>query len=178
MDITYLGGHSFVLKGEHTIAINPPAGSPRSDITLHSKRQARSKEIVNGPGEYEIRGSLIVTLELGPCDATTLIHAVEVGGLAVVHLGPTVRDLSERAISDLGRVDILLVNADDLRAAQAAVTDLSPRLIIPYGAHAGELCAALGVKDPQPQARLVWNGLTPQLKVVLLKTAGTKRRAA
>jgi hypothetical protein len=178
MDITYLGGHSFLLKGDCTLAINPPAGTPRQDITLHSGRKARSKEIVNGPGEYEIGGCLIVTLELGPRDASDLAHAIEIGGLHVVHLGTAIRPLNDRAVADLGRVDVLLVNTDDLRAAQTAVTDLTPRLVIPYGSHATELCTALGVKDARQQPRLSWNGSTPQPKAVLLKPAVAKRRAA
>jgi hypothetical protein len=178
MDITYLGGHAFLLKGDRTIAINPPAGTPRQNITLQSARRARSKEIVNGPGEYEIGGCLIVTLEVGPRESSELAHAVEISGLNVVHLGTTVRPLNDRAVADIGRVDILLLNADDLRAAQAAVTDLTPRLVIPYGAHAAELCGALGVKDARPQPRLTWNGISAQPKAVLLKPATAKRRAA
>jgi hypothetical protein len=178
MDIAYLGDHSFLVKGERIVAINPPAGTARPDIALHSRRQARSKEIVNGPGEYEIGGCLIVTVELGPREASTLAHAIEVGGLNVVHLGTIIGALSDRAAAGLGRADVLLVNTDDLRAAQEAITNLTPRLVIPYGPHAAELCAVLGVKDARPQPRLSWNGITTQPKAVLLKPLATRRRAA
>jgi L-ascorbate metabolism protein UlaG (beta-lactamase superfamily) len=177
MDITYLDGASFQVRAERLIAINPPNAAP-ADIVLHSKRQTRSKHIVNGPGEYEIGGVLIPTTEVGPKETPTLVHALDFDGMSVVHLGAAVPELDDRALDALGRVDVLLLNADDLKAAQAAVRDLEPRVVIPFGQRAAELCAALGVKERRAESRFSWNGVTNPPRAVLLKAPSTRKRAA
>ena len=177
MEIIYLDGATFQIKGDRTVTVNPPPAMA-VDIVLHSVRQKSSKQIVNGPGEYEIGGVLIATVEVGPRQAATLVHGVEVGGVNVVHLGMGEPELDERAFDALGAVDVLLVNADEPAAAQAAVRNLEPRIVIPFGPKAAELCAALGVKEPRAEPRFSWNGLSAAPKAVLLKATRSRKRAA
>lgn len=174
MDITYLGEASFLIKGDRVVAINPGRDAPRADVALHSSRQKDRRLIVNGPGEYEIGGVLIVTVGTGPTG--TLSHAVEIGGLNVVHLGGEA--MSDREIAAFGEVDILILAARDLASAQRIVAVLEPRVVLPYGPGSEELSAALGVRDVQPESRFSWNGSGTPPKVVLLKPAGHKKRAA
>jgi hypothetical protein len=173
MDITYAGGASFTVKGERTIAINPSGRDHGADIVLHSARQKRGKLIVNGPGEYEIGGVLIATVETG---GKTLVHAVEVDGVNIVHVGGDPAGLSERDLAVIGPVDVLLIEASDVKAAQTAVTSLTPRVIIPFGGHAAEVCATVGISGAEPQNRFSWNGVTTPAKAVLLKEPGTRRK--
>jgi len=175
MDITYGGGASFLVKGERAVALNPAPQSPRTDIVLYSSRQGSG--IVDGPGEYEIGGVLIVTEEAGPRGCGALAHGVEIQGINVVHLGAQVHDLTERQTAAFGSVDVLILNADDPRAAQRAVQALEPRVVLPFGSKAAELCSELGARDLQPEARFTWSGGTPP-KVVLLKESESKKRAA
>lgn len=177
MEITYLSGASFQIKADRIVALNPPQGIA-ADVVLHSARQNSSKHIVNGPGEYEISGVLIFTVEAGPKDSATLVHAIETGGVSIVHLGTPLHQLDKRALEALGRVDILLLNAEDLATAQEAVRDLEPRIVIPFGSRAPELCVALGVREPRAESRFSWNGLTTPPKAVLLKAPGARKRAA
>src|SRR5947209_253822 len=164
MDIRYLGNTALLLKGDRTVAMNPGTGMDRPDIALHTKRQRSQKLIVNGPGEYEIGGVLIGTVALGDL----LAHAVELDGINVVLVVGDASKLDERALATLGRVDVLLVNADDVRMAQAAVSELTPRVVVPFGEHATEICSAVGVKDASAQARFSWNGTTNPPTAVLL----------
>ena len=178
MDITYLGGASFLLKGEQVVAVNPTGRSAGAGITLHSSRRQNARSIVDGPGEYEIGGTLIATLEKGQNGASTLVHAGELGGLNVVHAAGGLAELSEDDLQALGKVDVLLVSAEDLKAAQLAVTELTPRVTLPFGPGAPELCAVLGVRAPEPQPRFSWNGAGSVPKAVLLKAVTPRKRAA
>jgi hypothetical protein len=171
MEITYAGANSFVLKGERTVVINPSASTERADIPLYTRRQKSKKLLINGPGEYEIGGVLVTSVALGD----DLVHAVEVDGINVLHLTGDARKLTDRDLSAIGKVDILLVEAAELKQAQNAVSDLTPRVVIPFGAHAAEVCATSGVKDAQPQARFTWNGVTAPARAMLLKEPAKKR---
>jgi hypothetical protein len=87
-------------------------------------------------------------------------------------------ELTEREVLALGKIDVLLLPADDLRAAQSLVTDLVPRVVIPFGANAAELCAALGVPGATLESRFAWNGTAATPRAVLLKPVAARRRAA
>lgn len=177
MDIIYRGASSFEIQGEHAIAVNPTSVTG-ANIALHTTRQHKPAGVVNGPGEYDIAGVLIVTLEKGPRNASTLAHALIVDDLSIVHLGDVTHDLTDRDVSAIGKVDVLIVNADDLRQAQAAVADLEPRVVLPFGASSTELCAALGEKSPEPQTRFTWPRNRVPPKAVLLKAVSSRARAA
>lgn len=174
MDISYAGGASFVIKGERTVVINPTGAAAKAHVVLHSERQRARKLIVNGPGEYEIGGVLIASVRSG----RSLAHAVEVNGINVVCLTGRCKDMDPSEMAALGRVDVLLVGADDLQAAREAVAALTPRVVIPFGTQAAEVCAAAGVKAVTPQPRFSWNGTGTPPKAVLLKAPGTRKRAA
>src|SRR5579883_1802349 len=123
MDISYLGGASFILRGERVVAINPTGQPLKGALSLYSTRQKDPKLIVNGPGEYEIGDVMILTLENRGAEPFTLIHAVDLDRLAIVHLGERAAGLTQAQIEALGRVDILLVDTANPKAAQVAVTD-------------------------------------------------------
>ena len=178
MEITYLGNDAFRIRGERVITINSSRLSEPADIVLHSERKPESKQIVNGPGEYEIGGVLILTIQTGSREAGRLAHSIDLGDLTIVHLGSQVEELDERSVAALGRVDVLLVSSQDLAAARCSIQDLEPRVIIPFGPRAGELCAACGIAEPPVENRFTWNGTSTAPKAVLLRTPASKRRAA
>jgi hypothetical protein len=178
MEIMYLGQASFQLRGERVVDVNPRQKPARTTIALYSTRQNRRQLVVDGPGEYEIGGILIATAQAGSQDSATLVHSITMGNLNLVHLTAGGNDLSERALEDLGKVDILLIQANEVVDAQAAIQKLEPRVVIPFGSQAMELCAALGVAQPRTETRFSWNGTTNIAKAVLLKPSGAKRRAA
>lgn len=173
MEVSYLGGSSFLLKDERAVVINPEKHGERADISVHSARKVRKKTIVDGPGEYEIGGVMIITAEV----AGKLAHAIDLGGLSVVHLDGVPAKLEPAIVEAMGRVDVLILNADDLTAALSTIRILTPRVVMPYGAHAAEICTSLGV-DARPGLRWSWNGTGTPPKAVLLKAPSRKRKAA
>lgn len=173
MEVSYLGGASFLLRDERAVAINPEKRGEKADISLHSARKIRKKTIVDGPGEYEIGGVSIITAEV----AGKLAHSIGIGGLSVVHLDAVPAELDPATAEAMGRVDVLIVNAGNLKAAQSAMRILTPRVVVPYGAHAAEICQALGV-DTKAGLRWAWSGSGIPPKAVLLKAPSTRRRAA
>lgn len=175
MDITYLGHSSFEVRGDVTVVIDPPSPRP-ADLTLYTKRQKDRRCLVNGPGEYEIGGILIVTA--AAARSSNLTHAIGLAGLNLVHLGVQIEPLHERDLEAIGKVDILLLSADDLPAAQKAVGILEPRVVLPFGTGASPLCAALGEREIQERARFSWNGVSPVPRAVLLKPSPATRRVA
>lgn len=177
MEVTYQGSASFLIKSDTTVSINPPDTTP-AGIKLFSARQKSQKQIVNGPGEYEISGVLVVTVETGSKDRYALVHGVDLGGLTVAHLGPHTNLPDARALDALGKVDVLILGVDDLISAREAVTLLAPKVVLPFGAHAAALCSELGIKDPKPENKFYWNGVAAVPKAVLLKAGKSRRRAA
>ncbi|HEX6507587.1 MAG TPA: hypothetical protein VF221_08145 [Chloroflexota bacterium] len=178
MEILYAGGASFVVRGDRTVVINPLRPVEKVEIALHGNRQKRGRAIVNGPGEYEIGGVLIVSARNGDKQSDELLHAITIDDLTVAFVQKSRVGLLEQASEDLGKIDVLLIGTEDISAAQKAVQGLEPRVVIPHGARASELAAALGVKDIQPQPRFIWNGTAKVSKVVLLKAPSARRRAA
>lgn len=173
MEITYQGGASFTLKGERVVAINPPRGY-KADISLYSSRQ-RGKLLINGPGEYEVGGVLMVTAE--PRGSKGLVQSVCLDDLNIVHLGPDAGTLGPQELESLGRVDVLIVNADRPECARAAIRDLTPRVVIPFGARAVELCQSLQGQKEKPM-RFSWNGLTKVPRALVLKPGTDRVQAA
>jgi hypothetical protein len=85
--------------------------------------------------------------------------------------------LSEENLYSIGRVDVLVVDSGQPGAAEALTLDLSPRVVIPFGDHAGQLCATLGVRDATPQDRFSWKGSSAVAKALLLKPQVNPRRS-
>lgn len=175
MEVTYLGGASFALQGERSVVINPPAGR-KADLAVYSQRQ-RKKLIVNGPGEYEIGGVLVVSAELPVTGGRTLAHAITLDDLRIVHLGQGAPSVEAGGLEALGRVDILLVDSENIPAAVDVAKALTPRVVVPFGAGAEAVCRGLGI-EAKPEARLNWNGGGKVARAVLLKVPGTRRKAA
>jgi hypothetical protein len=170
MEITYGGKASFTMRGEKSVSID---GSD-ADIALFTRRQKSDRLKINGPGEYEVSGVLITTLN----QSGTLLHAITLDDINIAHVSAPEGTLSERDLAAIGRIDVLLVQAVDVKAAQAAIADLSPRVVIPFGPHALEIAASLGVKNAEPQPRFAWNGVSTPPRAVLLREPGTRRKAA
>jgi hypothetical protein len=176
MEITYQGDASFLLTGDRSVAINPASASA-TDIVLQSWRHQGAKQIVNGPGEYEIGGALIVTIQPNK-QSPGLVHAINLDGLNVLHVNGSPCVLTEDDLTAIGKVDALIMTSDDVKAAEALAVDLSPRVLIPFGANAEQLCAMFGVREAPSQPRFAWNGSGVPPRAVLLKAQTTRKRPA
>lgn len=133
MDITYLGHSSFKIKTKTATVITDPfdpktvglklAGAEGEIVTVshnHSDHNATQKvsgvqKIVQGPGEYEIKGVSIMGYpsfhdnKQGGERGKNTIYVFETEGLRVVHLGDLGHSLSDEFVSEIGAVDILMI---------------------------------------------------------------------
>jgi hypothetical protein len=172
----HLSGQLVVsFEGERSVAINPQSKSP-ADIVLYSEKRDAQKLIVNGPGEYEIAGVSIVTARVAGA-SSGIIHAVNLDGVNVLLVLESSARLSEENLYSVGTVDVLSVNSGEPATAEALAIDLSPRVVIPFGDHADQLCVMLGARDATPQPRFSWNGSSAVAKALLLKPQVNPRRS-
>jgi len=98
--------------------------------------------IINGPGEYEVRGVFITGIptfhdaKKGAQRGGNTVYLFEFDGLTVCHLGDLGHVPTQAQVESLSHVDVLLVpvgGTKSLRAAEAAelIGLLEPKIVIP-----------------------------------------------
>ena len=164
MEITWYGLSCFRMaeRGLASVVTDPYPDEygyilPRSRahiVTVSGRDPARNAiktprgpfRILDGPGEYEIKGVFVIGVALvgardrGTMSTRNIIFVFEYGGLTVCHLGGMNHVPSRSQIEALGTIDVLLTpvgGADLISAAQAAevISMLEPRLVIPMHYH-------------------------------------------
>lgn len=159
MELTWLGHSSFRLRGkEATLITDPPApatgyslGRVTADIVTLSHQHpghayvqgvGGDPRVVDGPGEYEIKGVLISGVqtyhdqERGKVHGRNTAYLITVDDVHICHLGDLGGPLDDRSLEALSGADVLLVpvgGGNTLNAAGAAevIAQLEPRIIIP-----------------------------------------------
>ena len=153
-------GHScFRIKGSQAVIITDPfppdlgysLGKPAANIVTvshqypsHSFVQGVSGEprIVQGPGEYEISGVLIIGVatfhdaEGGQKRGKNTVYLMEVDGISVCHLGDLGHVLTSEQVEEIGDVDVLLLpvgGVSTIGAPMAAevIRQLEPNAVVP-----------------------------------------------
>jgi L-ascorbate metabolism protein UlaG (beta-lactamase superfamily) len=175
MVITYEGVESFkITHGDLTVALNPISKKSKfkgstfgSDIVMISAnhpdlngvesatRKDREPVIINGPGEYEVKGVFIHGFPsktvYGGKEKINTIYVFEVDSIRIAFLGA----LSEKEISaeikeDMGDIDIVIVpigNKEVIGASEAYKIAMKrePKVIIPM--HFGSVGDKSALKD-------------------------------
>lgn len=159
MDITYLGHSSFRLKGKEASLLTDPFDKsigikfPAVDADIvtishqhedHNKASQVSevKKVVDGPGEYEIKGVSILGFgsfhddKKGEERGVNTIYVIEMDGLRLTHLGDLGHTLNDDLIAQLGDIDILMIPVGgkftiDSAQAVSVVQAIEPSIIIP-----------------------------------------------
>lgn len=160
MDITYLGHSSFRLRGKSAVVVTDPFDSkmvglkyPKvsADIVTvsHDHKDHSSAEqikdvqmVINGPGEYEVKGVSIIGLQTfhddkkGQERGKNTIYLLEIDKLRIAHLGDLGHKLEEKTVEDLGTVDILMIPVGGVytigsTVASEVIRDIEPSIVIP-----------------------------------------------
>ncbi|MFC2005269.1 MBL fold metallo-hydrolase [Chloroflexota bacterium] len=159
MEISWLGHSCFRIKGSHTTIITDPyspglgysLGKPTARIVTvshqhpgHSYVKGISGELklVNGPGEYEISGVLIIGMttfhdgEGGKKRGKNTVYLYEIDEVSVCHLGDLGHVLTAEQTEEIGDVDVLLlpvggVSTIDAPTAVEVVRQLEPKVVLP-----------------------------------------------
>ncbi len=152
MEISYLGHSSFKIKGKTTTVVTDPfLQKCEADIVTishhHSdhdqiKLVAGSPYIIDGPGEYEVKGVSVIGVaswhddQSGAKRGANTIYVVEIDGLRVCHLGDLGHKLADTQLEELGSIDIVLVPVGgeytiDAKAAAEVAKQVDPWIVIP-----------------------------------------------
>lgn len=161
-DIHYLGHACFRLRGREGIIVCDPydrslgldLGRPTAHIVTishnhpdhnHSTavRPIRDQVfIVQGPGEYEIRGVLITGVrtyhdkEKGAERGFNTVYVIHMDEVVFCHLGDLGHELNQSQLEEIGNVDVLFIpvgGGETIGPAEAAsvISQIEPRLVIP-----------------------------------------------
>ena len=202
-------GHScFRIKGSQAVIITDPfppdlgysLGKPTANIVTvshqhpsHSFVQGVGGEprIVQGPGEYEISGVLIIGVatfhdaEGGQKRGKNTVYLMEVDGISVCHLGDLGHVLTAEQVEEIGDVDVLLLpvgGVSTIGAPMAAevIRQLEPNAVVPMHYKTPEINRELepvenflkemGIEqiDPRPKLSVSKSNLPASTQVFLL----------
>jgi L-ascorbate metabolism protein UlaG (beta-lactamase superfamily) len=159
LEIVWLGHSCFRIRGRDITVITDPfdassgysMGSTTAAVVTvsheapdHSNVGAVTGEpqVINGPGEYEIRGAFITGVATRRDSRKGIPHErntaflMELDDLTVCHLGDLGDALSPEQIEQMNSADVLLIPVggnNTINAAQAAevVSQIEPRIVIP-----------------------------------------------
>ncbi len=214
MEITYLGQSSFKIRGKNvTIVLDPfdpkllglKFPQINADIVTvshdhpdHNFLSGVNAEafVINGPGEYEIKGTSILGLssfhddKLGTERGKNTIYEIRMDGLSLVHLGDLGHKLTDAMTESLDGVDILFIPVGGfytmgLTEVQETINQLEPKIIIPMHykvsglkpeisanlAPLEEFLKAVGKTDVVPLDKLTISKdkLTEETQIIVLK---------
>jgi len=208
MDITWLGHSCFRIKGSHATVITDPyppslgysLGKPTAHIVTVSHQHEGHAYIqgvggdpkpITGPGEYEIRGVLVIGLatfhdaERGRKRGKNTVYIMEVDEVSVCHLGDLGHALTADQIEEIDNVDVLLlpvggVSTINAPLAAEVVRRLEPKVVVPMHYKTPAISRQLesvekflkeiGVNqlDPQPKLSFTKSSLPTSTQVFLL----------
>jgi L-ascorbate metabolism protein UlaG (beta-lactamase superfamily) len=215
MELSWLGHSCFRLRGkEATLITDPPAPATgyslarlSADIVTVShqhpghnyiKGVGGEPRVVDGPGEYEIKGLLISGIrtyhdrEGGKVHGRNTAYLITMDDVHICHLGDLGAPLDDQAQEALSGADVLLVpvgggNALSAEGAAEVVAQLEPRLVVPmhYATPAykptdkpldpvEKFLREMGVEaaDPLPKVTITPASLPAETQVVLLNYRG------
>ncbi|OGY58929.1 MAG: hypothetical protein A3E61_01550 [Candidatus Colwellbacteria bacterium RIFCSPHIGHO2_12_FULL_43_12] len=90
-------------------------------------------DIIQGPGEYEVAGIKIKGVNLGGESNHKYIrtmYLVEMDELNLCFLGEMEKDLDESFLENMGEVDILFVEGEDVKKITTLIKDIDPRMVV------------------------------------------------
>ena len=213
MQITWYGHSCFRLRSRRGIVITDPFGDGigyslprlRADIVTVShdhpdhgnvKPIKGKPRIINGPGEYEIKGIFVIGLPTfrdsreGEPDGPNTVYLFDFDGVTVCHLGDLHRVPTRAQVEELSDVDVLLIPVGGdttIGAAKASevISLLEPKIVIPmhYGTKALQglklepvdpFLKEMGTKDlvPEDVLKVTKGGLPSETQVVIMDYVG------
>jgi L-ascorbate metabolism protein UlaG (beta-lactamase superfamily) len=201
MDITFLGAGTVKLSGKSINILCDPtvdgvkmkAANRISVVTQSTLGLAGVEDamVLDGPGEYEVGGAMIVGVgarrHIDTEGEAATMFSILIDGINVVVIGPIAANLTASQLERLGKVDVLVVHVGghgltlEPEEATKLVAKLEPAFVIPVHyddgvttyempqAKVDEFIKEMGV-TPEPVARLkvVLKELPTETQVVVL----------
>ena len=204
MYLTWYGQASFKLQDKEVTVLLDPYSSRQAGLrgpnfkaeiiiladkqrNLQAKKVIKEGFLIDGPGEYEIKGVYI----LGQKNKDgKLVYQIEIDNLKIGYLGEISKPLSNEVLEKLNGIDILLLpignKKEVISVAEAVeiIRSFEPKIVIPccYNIPGLKIQAdsldkflkEMGIKsfEPLDKLRLTKKELPEETKVIILKTAG------
>ena len=141
------------------------------DILINGSSNESETFLVDGPGEYDVKGAYIHGLAVpDKKDKGSVVYTIDVEGVRICHLGLLNQtEFSPGQLEEIGDVDILLVpvgggEAIDSKGAIKVMSQIEPKIIIPMYykvkglkpklEDVGAFLKALGIKSLPAVAKL------------------------
>ncbi|MCL5675706.1 MAG: MBL fold metallo-hydrolase [Patescibacteria group bacterium] len=214
MEITSLGHSSFKIRGKSASVVTDPFDPEftglkfpqvNADIVTISHRHndhnylkgiSGEPFVVDGPGEYDVKGISILGLSTfhddkkGSERGRNTVYEIRMDGLSLVHLGDLGEVLSDESAEQLDGVDLLFVPVGGYYTLatdklQEVINKLEPKIIIPMHysrsglkpelssklATVEEFLKAMGKTEVMPQDKLVISRdkLGEETQIIVLK---------
>lgn len=195
MDINWLGHSCFRLKGKQATIVTDPfppdlgytLGKLTADIVTvshqhpghaYAKGIGGDPKVIAGPGEYEIKGVLIIGIATfhdadgGQKKGKNTVYLIEFDGITVCHLGDLGHVLTTEQVEEIDDVDVLLLpvgGGSAINAATAAevIRQIEPKVVIPMHyqtpvlkrelATVDGFLKEMGIERPTSQPKLSFN---------------------
>ena len=205
MDITNFGVGCVKLSGKNLNVLCDPYGdevglgklNTKADVVTLStesiKYSDKDKIVIDGPGEYEVKGAMIAgvpaQLHLDEDGRRGTVYSILVDGINIVVLGNIAGKLDNKQLEILGKVDVLIVPVGghgltlDAEGAAELVSQFEPSYVIPV--HYDDIktqypvpqdgvdlfLKEVGASDVEPVAKLKVGSkdMPEELKVVVLQ---------
>lgn len=134
MDISYAGKEVFKIKTKNGIVMADPA-----KLSIAHKSGGEDF-VVKEPGEYEVEGISV----FGYRAEVDNVYVVQFDDLRVAYLGNLSKPLSEKTISELENIDVVIVSTDQLSVKEVGevVAKLEPYFVLPYGENVEKFIAS------------------------------------
>jgi L-ascorbate metabolism protein UlaG (beta-lactamase superfamily) len=208
MEISWLGHSCFQIKGSQATVITDPyspvlgynLGKHSADIVTVSHQHTGHSNItaidgtprqVTGPGEYEIKGVLIIGMASyhddfkGTQRGKNTIYLLGIDEISICHLGDLGHVLTAEQVEGLDEVDVLLIPVGGVSTINAVIAtevvrQITPKIVIPMHYQTPSLKRELepvdrflremGVKEigSQPKLTVTKNNLPLTTQVCLL----------
>lgn len=125
MDISYLGKDKFKIKTKTGSVLAEQVG-----LTI-SHKTGGEDFVINMPGEYEVEGISV----FGYKAENSNIYVIQYEDLRILYLGGIEQSLSEKMITDLESVDVVILPMDSVATKELVelVSKLEPYYVLPYG---------------------------------------------
>lgn len=135
MDISYVGNKSFKIKAKNGSVVAD------SKILTISHKVGGQDFVITQPGEYEVEGISVFGYK---ADDETNIYVMQCEDVRILYLGDLAKPLSEKTITDLENIDVVILSVDTLAIKEAieVVSKLEPYYILPYGEFIPKFIAA------------------------------------
>lgn len=221
MELTWYGRTCVRLRGRDAVVVSDPyqsvvgptgrgvtgdivTFSHPDDAPLPKPKGKRSRDgltvlpsslensfVLDGPGEYEVKGVLVTGARTYRDDAKgeergkQTAFVIELDGLHTIHLGDIGHLLSEEKLGDVGQIDIACVPVGGaLTATRAAslIAQLDPRIVVAMpvcedDADCEEALAKFfhemgGQPSPQPKLSVTPSSLPAETTTVVLESRG------